>query len=129
MKIRRHMHPDQIPATPKAHRGEGLGGGKGRQTREKMGRKADSRWGKIYSSSGSEINPAEIQKAIAERTALTTEVVAGKLTVLKNEGTKVTVDARESGNIQVFAHGGGNTAYVTNVLKLARREARRLLCR
>ena len=123
------MHPDQIPATPKAHRGEGLGGGKKRPTREKMGRKADSRWGKVYSSSGSEINPAEIQKAIAERTALTSAVAAGKLTVLKNEGAKITVDAREPNNIQVFSHGGGNTAYVTNALKLARREARRLLCR
>lgn len=121
------MHPDQIPATPKAHRGEGLGGGKKRPTREKMGQKADSRWGKIYNSAGHEINPAEIQKAIAERTAMTAEVVAGKLVVLKHEGRKVTVDARDARSIQVFAHGGGNTAYVTNALKFARREARRLL--
>jgi len=124
MKIRRHMHPDQIPAVPKAHRGENLGGSKRRPTREKMGRKPDSRWGKVYNSEGYEIDPKAIQKLVEERTAMTASVALGKLTVLKHEDTKVTVDARDPKAIQVFSHGGNNSPYVTNVLKYARAEAR-----
>jgi len=127
MKIRRHMHPDQIPAVPKAHRGENLGGGKRRPTREKMGRKPDSRWGKVYNSEGYEIDPKAIQKLVEERTAMTASVALGKLTVLKHEDTKVTVDARDPKAIQVFSHGGSNSPYITNNLKLARQEARLLL--
>ena len=117
------MHPDQIPATPKAHRGEGLGGGKKRPTREKMGRTPDTRWGKVYSSSGSEINPVEIQKFVDERTAITASVKPGKLVVVSLGDHKVTVDARHS-QIQVISE---DTTFITPSLKSARAEARLML--
>lgn len=106
MKIRRHMHPDHIPAVPKNLRGQSA---KRRPTREKMGRVyvryelnpvkgvplGIKNWGKIYNHNGEEINPIEIQKRIDERTAMTAFMQRGKLSAAKRaDGGHIVVDAR-----------------------------------
>ena len=107
MKIRRHMHPDHIPAVPKNLRGQSA---KRRPTREKMGREyvryerapvgdgipfGIKNWGKIYNHNGEEINPIEIQAKIDERTSMTSFMQRGKLNAaMRADGGHIVVDAR-----------------------------------
>ena len=150
MKIRRHMHPDHIPAVPKNLRGQSS---KRRPTREKMGssygtfvkRSETSRsddlvfrplWGKVYNHNGEEINPIEIQKQIDERTAMTSWVRSGQSTTIElNKRLFLTVDDRGK-QPTVFLHTSSNPTHTQKFpkgirtlpnLKVARRYARELL--
>ena len=106
MKIRRHMHPDHIPAVPKNLRGQSA---KRRPTREKMGREyvryeldpikgmpiGIKNWGKVYNHNGQEIDPIEIQRRIDERTSMTSFMQRGKLNAaMRADGGHIVVDAR-----------------------------------
>jgi len=111
MKIRRHMHPDHIPARPAHMRGSGIPANTTRPTREKMGREyvryeldpikgvpiGIKNWGKVYNHNGQEIDPIEIQRRIDERTSMTSFMRRGGLdATMRADGGHVVVDARGS---------------------------------
>ena len=154
MKIRRHMHPDHIPALARQHRGNGIPANSHRPTREKMGREylkivteksektgallpyATPAWGKVYNHNGEEINPIAIQARIDERTSMTSWVKPGKATTITlGKRLFLTVDDRGK-QPSVFLHTSEDLTHTQRFpkgirvlpnLKAARRYARELL--
>lgn len=153
MKIRRHMHPDHIPARPLHMRGSGIPANTTRPTREKMGREyahyeldpikgvpiGIRNWGRVYNHNGQEIDPIEIQRRIDERTFMTSWVKPGKATTIATitlgKRLFLTVDDRGK-QPSVFLHTSEDLTHTQKFpkgirvlpnLKAARRYARELL--